>query len=80
MLQVANLQRTRFTKRLDAPPSLITRGMPLAEGKVEGRFEHAKMRLALALRDRTALASSRNPLVCADGQLNGLRQRDLHVK
>ena len=42
MLQVANLQRTRFTKRLDAPPSLITRGMPLAEGKVEGRFEHAE--------------------------------------
>jgi len=30
-LQVVNLRRTRFTERLDAPPGLIARGMPLAE-------------------------------------------------
>src|SRR6266446_1918164 len=40
--QVANLRRTRLSERLDAAPSLIARGMPLAEGKVEGRLEHTE--------------------------------------
>jgi len=36
--QVANLRRTRLSERLDPAPSLIARGMPLAEAISTGRL------------------------------------------